>query len=563
MENVFYKWNDIDQVIMHGIKRVVIFCILTTVLPMLLLAIPLYLRHSLYADVAYAVTESDILEVQDGISTIFCSKHTLQMNETFNAFQMKHRPEIASYRKHIRLKKSMTLPDDTLEYWGFYLLKGATVALSVCSRFEGASILVVKGERNLRTCGMLEHNENKARAKGIFLPEANKQMKVESIAQSKTSHKVNEISLSTTQNINLNNLHTSQVDAFNKSKHPEEINSLRESFRTLSDLNYSNTNSRPVEDEVQHLYRTAETYVRKHIREETPKKQLQEKRKLRHARQRLRTIKMDKGKKEKERYNYKYALRKSLHKEQNHKKVHRSIRQSQPMLEMKIKKLSELLETDRNLNVEAEENEEIEKKDVFQDIQRNQFRKKRNQAPIKEPALLDQGVKHGGNAIRNLTETDEESSVSSFENGLLNCYEGQVLLAREFDPNKLCTNVSYLESGRHMQTRHEVAEDGYYYYIFYSDNDFVSNDIHAVFDIYKPTFQYENVTRSCINVTHCSFSLDLLSSNRVIVELPTKDGIEQIEDDIALLVSTCQPRMSMYIIFPISVLFLVLGCAFL
>jgi len=56
------------------------------------------------------------------------------MNNTFNAFQMTHRPEIASKRKHIRLKKSMNLPDDTLEYWGFYLLKNATVALSVCSR---------------------------------------------------------------------------------------------------------------------------------------------------------------------------------------------------------------------------------------------------------------------------------------------------------------------------------------------------------------------------------------------------------------------------------------------
>jgi hypothetical protein len=57
------------------------------------------------------------------------------MNDTFHAFQVSRRPEKTSYRKHIRLKKSMTLPDDTLEYWGFYLLKGATVALTVCSRY--------------------------------------------------------------------------------------------------------------------------------------------------------------------------------------------------------------------------------------------------------------------------------------------------------------------------------------------------------------------------------------------------------------------------------------------
>lgn len=143
---------------MHGIKRILVFCLLTTVLPILFLIIPLYLRHNFYANVAYAVTDSDILEITDGISTIFCSAHTLQMNRTFNAFQMTQKPQITSYSKHIRLKKSMILPDDTLEYWGFYLLKGASVALSVCSRFQGASILVVKGERNLRTCGMLEHH---------------------------------------------------------------------------------------------------------------------------------------------------------------------------------------------------------------------------------------------------------------------------------------------------------------------------------------------------------------------------------------------------------------------
>lgn len=62
---------------MHGIKRVLVFCTLTTVLPSMLILIPLYLRHSFYANVAYAVTESDILEVNDGISTIFCSVRTM------------------------------------------------------------------------------------------------------------------------------------------------------------------------------------------------------------------------------------------------------------------------------------------------------------------------------------------------------------------------------------------------------------------------------------------------------------------------------------------------------
>lgn len=45
-------------------------------------------------------------------------------------------------------------------------------------RFQGASLLVVKGERNLRTCGMLQHNNNKARMNEIYFPKAEEQVKI-------------------------------------------------------------------------------------------------------------------------------------------------------------------------------------------------------------------------------------------------------------------------------------------------------------------------------------------------------------------------------------------------
>jgi len=66
---------------------------------------------------------------------IMFQAHSLKMNSSFHAFQLSGMPDLSPNRKHIRLKKSMSLPDDTLEYWGFYLLNGSTVVLSVCSRF--------------------------------------------------------------------------------------------------------------------------------------------------------------------------------------------------------------------------------------------------------------------------------------------------------------------------------------------------------------------------------------------------------------------------------------------
>ena len=66
---------------------------------------------------------------------IMFQAHSLKMNSSFHAFQQLGMPDLRPNRKHIRLKKTMSLPDDTLEYWGFYLLRGSTVVFSVCSRF--------------------------------------------------------------------------------------------------------------------------------------------------------------------------------------------------------------------------------------------------------------------------------------------------------------------------------------------------------------------------------------------------------------------------------------------
>lgn len=173
--------------------------------------------------------------------------------------------------------------------------------------------------------------------------------------------------------------------------------------------------------------------------------------------------------------------------------------------------------------------------------------------------VLDGGVEHGGNA----GGVTADSSVSSFENSLLTCYDGQILLAQSFLPSPTCSGVHVLDKHGTMETVHEVTANGYYYYIFYSDNDYVQNDIHAVFNIHKPTYQYAEHNRACYNNTECTFPLAFWSDEIVIVEVPTRDGIEHEGDDVTFLVSSCHPRMSVYVIFPVAVLFLVLGCAFM
>lgn len=88
MQVLIYNHNELSSIFfvgvgaMHGARRVVIFCLLTAVLPTILLIIPLYLRHNLFADVVYSVAESDVVKIEDGISTIFCKVRNLVLHLT-------------------------------------------------------------------------------------------------------------------------------------------------------------------------------------------------------------------------------------------------------------------------------------------------------------------------------------------------------------------------------------------------------------------------------------------------------------------------------------------------
>lgn len=457
---------------MHGVKRVALFCTMTAVLPTILIITPLYLRHSVFADVHFYVAESDVVAIEDGMSTIFCNSHTLRMNSSFNAFQLSKKPAISTKRKHIRLKKSMSLPDDTLEYWGFYLLNGASVILKVCSRYEGSSILVVRGERNLRTCGLLEHNLKK------FGPQMD----------------VDHLKVKVTFETKAQEIHDSMGDIKNSNTNITDYNTAVEDNSEVKN-----------DDLIRDLYKlrnnTSPDYIKLNSTKEThlPLNGPRANHTRRHARKKFL---------------------------ENQEKLY---------------KLQESLNS----------NEEI-------DIHINRTKRQTG-------LILDGGIEHGGTALNYTPHMSGESSISSFENSLLTCYDGLILLQQEFAPSHLCDNVHYLEKCEHMEAVHEVASDGYYYYIFYSDNDFVRNDIHAIFDIYKPSFQFNNISENvkCLNATECTFDVPFWSDQSVIVEVPTRDGIEHEEDDITLLVSTCHPRMSVYMIFPIAVMFLILGCAFL
>lgn len=370
----------------------------------------------------------------------------------------------------------------------------------------------MKGEKNLRTCGLLEHNINK-QTQDIFLPGANRQVKIiyESNAQEIDSKETTTIE----STYNINEITKPIIDESSE-------NPLERIFKTNSD---SSTQAYTTNENLEILYHNASSYI----------------------------------------YNYMSSQQELMNNTKKKRYIKRHKKNKNERIKQKKKDIYDYNKKMRLQKLELTLNSYIineRKKQETKEINTTRFKRSRE---LIKPSLLDQGIKHGGNADKNYTSNSNgKSSVSSFETGLLNCYNGAILLAYEFQPSDQCTNISYLLNSKHLQANHHVEQDGYYYYIFYSDNDIVSNDIYTIFDIYKPTFQYENVTKSCINQTECSFRINPLSADRVIVEIPTKDGIEHNEkDDVGMLISICQPRMGAYMIFPIATLLLILGCAFL
>lgn len=158
---------------------------------------------------------------------------------------------------------------------------------------------------------------------------------------------------------------------------------------------------------------------------------------------------------------------------------------------------------------------------------------------------------------------EDDSSVSSFEQSLLMCHNGRILLNANFTYSNLCTNFEHLENTKHPRIPYKVPEDGYYFYIFYSDNDLISNEFYTIFDIWKPTYEYGGYVRHCVNQTECSFPLTMWSDEKVVVEIPTRNGIEHEIDDVSTLVSTCEPRTSLYSLFLVAVLISILLSAFI
>ncbi|PSN41833.1 hypothetical protein C0J52_14509 [Blattella germanica] len=379
--------------------------------------------------------------------------------------------------------------------------------------FEGSRVMVVKGEKNLRTCGLLDHKKEGYTQTHMAPGQPQVRVTFETNAQeigpqSPTVKRT----IHTTTERGQDEQYEGE-NASNENLGSDNLTMLAQLAQDFLNRHFISEAILPNETDPSNLNSSLEVSTPHH---------------LRHEKQKMQELEASERKK-----NQRHNKKQKKHLRRKNKKNESAEVETNSSLPLKSSELKGNVRSRRSVH-------------------------------LSQTHLLDGGIEHGGNAANGtIPENDAESSFSSFENSLRTCYEGQILLNEEFPPSHNCTDVSALEIQGTMEAIHEVSEDGYYYYIFYSDNDYVSNDIHAIFNIHKPTYQYAKHARSCFNETECSFPITFWSDETVIVEIPTRDGIEHEEDDITYLISTCHPRMSVYVIFPVAVLFLILGCAFM
>lgn len=156
------------------------------------------------------------------------------------------------------------------------------------------------------------------------------------------------------------------------------------------------------------------------------------------------------------------------------------------------------------------------------------------------------------------------SSFSSSEEALLNC--AGLILSLPLSPHKMCSKKAnekqFIEASAANTVTYTVPQNGYYFFVFNSENEVQENNIRVHFNLQKTMYDVSNAVYTCNNSTdQCSLPLNFFSKQKVVFELPLKNN-ESLWNEEFLVTSECEPRTIVYLLCVLSVPLLVLLFAF-
>ncbi|XP_052758070.1 uncharacterized protein LOC113510992 isoform X2 [Galleria mellonella] len=157
------------------------------------------------------------------------------------------------------------------------------------------------------------------------------------------------------------------------------------------------------------------------------------------------------------------------------------------------------------------------------------------------------------------------SSFSSSEEALLEC-EGLILnlpLTPHPSCNTRATDEDKMSAAQSNALTYRVPANGYYFFVFNSENEVQTNFIRAKFDLQKTRYDVARTAlRECKNSTErCDLALDIFSSQKVVLEVPLRNN-DSLWNEQFVIISECEPRTSVYLVCVIAVPILILIFAF-
>lgn len=166
--------------------------------------------------------------------------------------------------------------------------------------------------------------------------------------------------------------------------------------------------------------------------------------------------------------------------------------------------------------------------------------------------------------LNDRSQSEFWSSFSSSEEALLNC--AGLILSLPLNPHRSCekhrSDDDFDAASLANRITYSVPTNGYYFFVFSSENEVQDNYIRVSFNLQKTVYDVSNPVRQCSNATEqCDLPLSFFSNQKVVFELPVKANETRWNEEF-LVVSECEPRTAVYLVCVLSVPLLILFFAF-
>ncbi|XP_044263586.1 uncharacterized protein LOC123010618 isoform X2 [Tribolium madens] len=551
-----------------GPLRLIRLCVLGIFLPTLLIALPLYMRYHVYGHQLYPLAMSDMRLLDNKVSTTWCQRQLVKVNTTFNAFLLNNPPTLSTQLKPLKMVRHLNLEDDTKEYWGFYLLQGSSVTVSTCVRWPGASLIVIRGHKHLHECAYIGDNSSEE------LDELMKAIREESYVPPKPKPKPKQ---------NSTNARTNEPEMMKRHRpdvkfhHPVHKNSSESHTikKTVDEADITDPKMlQPILDLLQvktkkkhkptpkenhtHVYRnsTIAKDETKNIKIEAPHF---EKTKSQEAFDDIMMRLQGLG-------NKTNSILDRLNKKFNGKNE-TSDETSDQKFDVKGRHYSKpAVNFDDNIDRARRRRRQIS---ISNAMKSNFTEDDEERNLAMEEGFVPDGIADHRGTVNETTLNDYSnsefwSSFSSSEEALLNC--AGLILNLPLTPHHNCvpelTEEQAEETYLANTITYKVPVNGYYFFVFNSENEVQTNYIRVQFHLNKAVYNVSNAVSTCLNSSAaCAMDLKFFSSEKLVMELPVKENGNLWNEEF-VVISECEPRTAIYAICVIAVPVLVILFAF-